>query len=567
MGCQMMTEISSSNCKQSESLNEQMADLYVFIVDCSNSMLLQPAPFGQWSRVHTVAHLISRQLFNLSEPANKMGRCHFLTIGFNARKVNSNFSSPKQILKDYPDTQTLANSLIVKMKTIGGRQNTNRGLALMKGIYEFIDLKGEISKDLESTLHSDIKEIMSVSSIRSIKFLFFTDAEDVLENDIESSFIEQEKDSLCVIFVGSNKKQPGWMTLQHILSKCKMHDRKQIFDLDSFTHLGSLESKEFISLNRYPQRAICPLCVVAEQRKAFVPNEEIKLNVPVLQKENEKDLSEKSSKNQITGELIISAGPRKDDDVQLGEDAGGVIVGSNWASFWVADGTSESPTVMDFSSRTMAQELGIHFVEELNKVSNNDLLNNLVNENNFAAMLLEKAFNSLLKEWDSTLSDVLKTERGRKTLNGIFKLDDQKAMEVSRTHFEFIDFSSTFLCGLVSNKGIGQVALIGDCPLCIGNDDGLKVYRLSNNRIFARMRRIPDGYRFDPSDISGEIITKKFTDTNIIVTGSDGIGKLPEFLEAQMKSFSWPDIRKRIHKFIPKSHDDKTFCLIHIKRG
>jgi len=117
---------------------------------------------------------------------------------------------------------------------------------------------------------------------------------------------------------------------------------------------------------------------------------------------------------------------------------------------------------------------------------------------------------------------------------------------------------------VVTNRGTGVAACIGDCPLCVDGAEGLNVYRLSNDRIFVRLRKTRGGYKFDRNPLSEDITLQRFSNANIVMAGSDGVGKLPEFLEAQMKSFRWPDIRKRIHQFIPRSHDDKTFCVIHI---
>ena len=268
--------------------------------------------------------------------------------------------------------------------------------------------------------------------------------------------------------------------------------------------------------------------------------------------------------DRIKAELIVSAGPRKDDDVALGEDAGGVLVESGHASFWVADGTSESCVLLDFSSRTMAQELGINFVEELNKVSGDEILNLIGHDPSFCSRILKKAFSVLVDAWQSKASKFLESETGRKAFDNAFRVDDRTAELTNRTHLDFVDFSTTFVGGLVSGKGTVQVACIGDCPLCVGNNDELEVYRLSNNRIFLRLRKYGDGYRFDPGSISEVISTQSFSDANLVIAGSDGVGLLPEFLKEQMRHFGWSEIRKRIHRFVPRTHDDKTFCVIHL---
>lgn len=66
-------------------------------------------------------------------------------------------------------------------------------------------------------------------------------------------------------------------------------------------------------------------------------------------------------------ELLTSAGPRKQPDAyrreaslrELGEDAGGVLFLPGGALFWVADGTSQEARLSAFSSRMLAQDLGV----------------------------------------------------------------------------------------------------------------------------------------------------------------------------------------------------------------
>jgi hypothetical protein len=68
-------------------------------------------------------------------------------------------------------------------------------------------------------------------------------------------------------------------------------------------------------------------------------------------------------------EVLVSAGPRKDpirygqDGAQResGEDAGGVIFLPGFCVFWIADGTSQEPALPGFSSRILAQDLGVCF--------------------------------------------------------------------------------------------------------------------------------------------------------------------------------------------------------------
>lgn len=534
-------------------LDAKMNGVYVFFVDASNPMLLQNAPFGDWSRIEASTQLISRQLFNLTEADGGKDRYNFLIVGFNARRAVVGAVTPTRLSKVYGNPNKLASFLLSRLQLLGGSQDTNKGLILMKGIYDDLKKKGMKGSSLPKPTPR-------------IKLLLFTDAGDARERDLVNPFAGKRPDPLVGIFVGANKQGPGWVMLRKICSKCQKHPKRQLFSLDGFESFSELESIEFLSFDKNRYSPGCPTCLQKKISISSPKNRNLILStLDEPMKLSTKAPSYKRSHGRMTTELLITAGPRKDDDVALGEDAGGVIMGENMASFWVADGTSESPVVCDFSSRNMAQELGNHFVEELSRIPENELISRLEHEEQApVSMMLEKAFISLLRAWSKRLDGFLNSDNGRKTIDTFFELDGQNMNLNSLTHFEFIDFSTTFLCGLVSKSGTGQVACIGDCPFCVGGINGLRVYRLSNSRIFARLRRLSDGYRFDPVSVSEDIAVQRFTKASIVIAGSDGIGRLPEFLKEQMKSFSWAEIRKRIHRFIPNTHDDKTLCVIHI---
>lgn len=554
----------SSLSMTSSPLEKKAIGVYVFAVDASMSMLLQAAPFGQWSRAKAAIQLISQQIFILSKADSGQKRYQFVVIGFNSQKAIITPLSPKRIFELYSNPTTLSDFLLIELERLGGKQHTNKGLSQIKKIYDDLVLGGSLFNYTKHRSRLSSSQKKSNASIQDIKILLFTDAEDAAERDLENPFTKIDIDPLVGIFVGADTKQPGWIALRQILSKCETHKKKQLFALNGFSSFCELESMQFLSFEKRPYGTLCPSCL-AEERSTLYPQKKNPNLIVLKPKDKHKGFDPNNmANNKISAELFVTAGPRKDDDIELGEDAGGIIVEGNCASFWVADGTSESPVVMNFSSRSMAQELGFHFVDELNRIPKKELSVFVEQDPTLVSNLLKKAFDSFLNTWTATLIGLMESDKARKAIDSAFELKEQTRQVTSRTHHEFIDFSTTFLCGIVSARGIGQAACIGNCPLCIGKANSLQFYRLSNNSIFARLRRVSEGYRFDPASISEDIIVQKFKNANIVVAGSDGIGKLPEFLTEQMKSFSWTDIRKRIHRFIPKSNDDKTFCVINI---
>lgn len=535
---------------------------HIFFVDASNSMLLQKASFGDWSRAEAAIQLIIRQISSLSRAGEKAGNHHFLLVGFNSCNAVTYSCSPKTLLDMSSEPDALASFFLSEMKRLGGSQNTNRGLALTKKVLDGVTQNTSLVGCANDQAFLNKIRSRGIGKGLDINFYLFTDAEDASQRDLENPFAGYDHDPLVGIFVGRQRNLSGRVALRQILSKCQRHGEKRLFSLDGFKSFSELESAEFLSFRKGRKGSLCPSCL-----KIALENGRTERNKPVFNvlKSEELTVSHlKRSRKRITAELLVSAGPRKDDDLPLGEDAGGVIVESSHASFWVADGTSESPVLLDFSSRTMAQELGIYFVEEIGKITKDGFLNRIEHDPFLSSTILKKAFSSLFGAWQKRASELLESENARKAFDTAFKLDDRTAELTMKTHLDFVDFSTTFLGGFISGNGTGQAACVGDCPLCVGVDKDLHVYRLSNNRIFLRLRRLSDGYRFDRPCISEDISAQSFSNASLVIAGSDGVGLLPEFLKEQMKFFSWPVVRNRIHKFIPNSHDDKTFCVIHL---
>jgi hypothetical protein len=269
----------------------------------------------------------------------------------------------------------------------------------------------------------------------------------------------------------------------------------------------------------------------------------------------------------ITGEIMMTSGPRKTDDNPLGEDAAGIILCQDHAAFWVADGTSESPNILSYNSRTMAQTLGIIFTEIHQEIGPTKIIEGIQKGWNVPEVMLKKALSELRQEWQQKLRGYIENPQRRKHITEAFKIDEETAKIIKKRHLETIDFSTTFMCGIITNQGKGQIASIGDGPLCIKTKQtsDIKVYRPKSRRIFLRLRKNGQKTGFDELQKNIEVGTKTFTDADLIIAGSDGVGQLPEHISRQSKNMSWKEIRRQVSSYAPKKYDDKTFCVIQIK--
>lgn len=254
----------------------------------------------------------------------------------------------------------------------------------------------------------------------------------------------------------------------------------------------------------------------------------------------------------LTAEIMMTAGPRKAQDEELGEDVAGVLLNADFASFWIADGTSETPNLQNadykvrFSSRLLAVELAQGFRTQIEKSSRKKLSNGEIRIEN----LLKKLLDGIVATWNQSLAKI--PEEGRSFLDRIF----------SAAPGMCLDFSSTFTCGILAQNGDFQGACYGDAPLLIKRyGESIKKVARNNYRFFMRLNKQGDKYKFTTSN-EHRIDFLCFNDVEIIVAGSDGIGRIPDLIEAQCRHFSFEEIRSRIYRFFPGTKDDKTLCIL-----
>ena len=152
-----------------------------------------------------------------------------------------------------------------------------------------------------------------------------------------------------------------------------------------------------------------------------------------------------------------------------------------------------------------------------------------------------------------------------KTLNQIQSTDKSYLDEnFSEATGDIKDFSSTFLCGVLTTSGYLQVACFGDSPLVVNSANEIKVVRPQNYRFFMRLNREANKYFFSTSK-TFNIETFYFEDTSFIVAGSDGVGRIPELVQALAGNFSFGEIRSKFALYNPNTKDDKALCILSLE--
>lgn len=263
-----------------------------------------------------------------------------------------------------------------------------------------------------------------------------------------------------------------------------------------------------------------------------------------------------TKERQFIAELLMTAGPRKEKDGELGEDACGLVIRSNACYFWLADGTSESALLEDqkrriqFSSRRLAQELSSVFRQST--VDHPDLAERLDNSTPVIAELLRSCLTTVLDRWNVHLAETLKSDQGW--------LDQAFLPEMAPSR----DFSTTFLCGGLTRNGNLQAACYGDSPFTARSEEQFTVFRPLNYRFFVRLLKQGSSYLFVSSK-EFEIQTIDLTDVSVVVAGTDGAGNVFELIQSQGSTCPFRELRHRINLFRPNTHDDKSLCIISLE--
>lgn len=264
---------------------------------------------------------------------------------------------------------------------------------------------------------------------------------------------------------------------------------------------------------------------------------------------------------QIIAEIIMTAGPRKEQDIGLGEDVCGLILKNDVCFFWIADGTSETPVLKDnrltinFSSRTLAQQLGQSFRKLVLK--NSEKISDKVNTKQAVMQdYLKSTLEDVEKEWSKTLKDI--------------QIDSKDFLDknLSEINSSQKDFSSTFTCGCLTTHGHLQMGCYGDSPFLVKTDNEIRIFKPENHRFFMRLNRDRQEYLFSTSN-NHKTEYYEYENVSFLIAGSDGIGQIPDLVKSLIGTgkdkFSFAEIRHKIILFNPRTKDDKTLCILSLE--
>lgn len=261
-------------------------------------------------------------------------------------------------------------------------------------------------------------------------------------------------------------------------------------------------------------------------------------------------------KRQIIAEILMSAGPRKSQDTGLGEDSCGLILRTDRCFFWIADGTSESAVLehrtsrVSFSSRRLAHDLGDSFRRQA--LNGPEVREESSDSHTLIDRLLRTSLDEVMQKWSELLKQLQANDKPY--LDSAF----------NEASGNFKDFSSTFLCGVMTTCGSLQIGCYGDSPFAVKIDNEVQVVRPKNLRFFMRLNRDIDGYSFTTSK---EFATEGFCFDNVslLIAGSDGIGRLPEMVKALIGELAFSEIRTQFSLYEPRTHDDKALCILSLE--
>lgn len=266
----------------------------------------------------------------------------------------------------------------------------------------------------------------------------------------------------------------------------------------------------------------------------------------------------------LIAEIISTPGPRKNHDLELGEDSGAILFTPRYVLFTVADGTSETFSVMGFSTRRLALELNQLFFEVMEGFDDERIVRDVESGKDVVAHSLATAYSQLMRWWSKDLSRYVQDNKD--ALKGAFAMDECIASQLGRRYLDKRDFSTTIVCGILTMNGTLQVAGVGDTGIIMHTPDGLSKMDMGKNRVYVRLRRAFSRYRFVKMRISESIVSGTFTGVDFLVSGSDGVGWLVDFVETQLDHFTLSEIRRSICMRNPNTSDDKTLCVVELTK-
>jgi len=270
---------------------------------------------------------------------------------------------------------------------------------------------------------------------------------------------------------------------------------------------------------------------------------------PELEIYNPEKLKEEPTSRQINVISLMSAGPRKSENLEteLGEDVIGFFSMKDATYFWVLDGTSDSAGIIlqdgthCFSSRVLAQVLGYQILISLEKNKGN--LQNIL-ENSIAETI--DILTKLVQGTNRDLKDKI-----NETIINVGPLA----------------ISTTILFGKFSNNGNLEILNLGDSDCLtfqIYNESNLKhieFFKIEpNNRLFFILYQAEEQFHIRTNKYEEKISTQSISSVDSIVAFSDGVNTSKSALKTR------PEYALKVISAIDqRSFDDKS--LIWLKRS
>lgn len=216
----------------------------------------------------------------------------------------------------------------------------------------------------------------------------------------------------------------------------------------------------------------------------------------------------------INSNILVSSGPRKDkdNDTELGEDATGILNTQYGTFFWILDGTSDSPSIVNdkehiFSSRILAQLLNKNIREELIQKSNENI--------NLKELLLnsvESSKRDLMEKLKSSSNDILQ----------------KIASNIKSNNIPFC--STTVLIGFLSKQGTLQYFYLGDSEVLSFYNDVNKLIAKEKDkndnpsRLFVSILMNENSFILKTNSFDEKLVVYKKENIDLVVAFSDGIG-------------------------------------------
>lgn len=216
----------------------------------------------------------------------------------------------------------------------------------------------------------------------------------------------------------------------------------------------------------------------------------------------------------INSNILVSPGPRKDkdNDTELGEDATGILNTQYGTFFWILDGTSDSPSIVNdkehiFSSRILAQLMNKNIREELIQKSNENI--------NLKELLLnsvESSKRDLMEKLKSSSNDILQ----------------KIASNIKSNNTPFC--STTVLIGFLSKQGTLQYFYLGDSEVLSFYNDGNKLIANEQDkndnpsRLFVSILMNENSFVLKTNSFDEKLVAYKKENIDLVVAFSDGIG-------------------------------------------